>query len=475
LRTWPTIAYVSWTPKGIITTIAGNGTAGFAGDGGPGTGASLNTPADVAVDIFGNLFIADLWNNRIRKVLPPPNAEASATSLTFSSQVVGTSSSPQKITLSDIGWQILAISGVAVSGANAGDFNVTHDCGTTLTSGGNCTISVTFTPTAAGTSRTGMLTITDSSSNSPQTIQLSGTGITPTETVNLSPTSLNFGTVLEGTTSAPRPVTLTNVGNNSLNITKISVVGVDYSQTNNCGNSVAAGASCTINVSYAPSSSGTNQTRIDITDDGLSSPQSLTLSGAGTEFLLAPTAGASTSQSVAAGQTAQYTLALTPSTTTRDAVTLSCSGAPATATCSVLPSLQTFTSTTPVPVSVSVATTARGLLPGTPRRIFFPPVPLVRFFPPLACLAAFLLAIAMARRLRHGGGSFQLEQPVWPSNIALFACLSIVLGAAACGGGSATPPPQTGTPAGNYSLTVTAKSASSTNPDQSVVLTLSVQ
>jgi hypothetical protein len=51
-----------------------------------------------------------------------------------------------------------------------------------------------------------------------------------------------------------------------------------------------------------------------------------------------------------------------------------------------------------------------------------------------------------------------------------------VLGAAACGGGgSTTPPPQTGTPVGTYTLTVTAQSASSTNPDQSVVLTLSVQ
>lgn len=461
---------------GVMTTIAGNGNAAFSGDGGPATSASLNTPADVAVDIFGNLFIADLSNNRIRKVLPPPNAEVSATSLTFSRQVVGSSSSPQKITLSNIGWQILAISGVAVSGTNAGDFNVTHDCGTALTSGANCAVSVTFTPTAVGTSRAGMVTITDSSSNSPQTIQLSGTGIAPTETVNLSPASLNFGTTLEGTTSATQPVTLTNIGNNSLNIAKITVVGVDYSQTNNCGSSVAAGASCTINVSYAPSSSGTNQTRIDITDDGLSSPQSISLSGAGTEFLLAPTAGASTSQSVVAGQTAQYTLALTPSTTTRDTVTLSCSGAPVTVVCSVLPTLQTFRSTTPVPVSVSVSTMARGALPQSPGRKFFPPVTLVRFFLLLASLAAFLLAIAMVQRLRHGGGSFELGRAVRPSNIALFACLSIVLGAAACGGGgSTTPPPQTGTPVGTYTLTVTAKSASSTNPDQSVVLTLSVQ
>ncbi len=55
-------------PQGIITTVAGNGTAGFAGDGGAATAASLNTPANVAVDSAGNLYIADRNNFRVRKV-----------------------------------------------------------------------------------------------------------------------------------------------------------------------------------------------------------------------------------------------------------------------------------------------------------------------------------------------------------------------------------------------------------------------
>jgi sugar lactone lactonase YvrE len=54
--------------KGIITTVAGNGSSGYSGDGGAATNASLNNPSDVAVDDSGNLFIADLANNRIRKV-----------------------------------------------------------------------------------------------------------------------------------------------------------------------------------------------------------------------------------------------------------------------------------------------------------------------------------------------------------------------------------------------------------------------
>ncbi|MDQ2753769.1 MAG: T9SS type A sorting domain-containing protein, partial [Bacteroidota bacterium] len=54
--------------NGIITTISGDGTAGFSGDGGPATAAELNSPANVAVDALGNLYIADQGNNRVRKI-----------------------------------------------------------------------------------------------------------------------------------------------------------------------------------------------------------------------------------------------------------------------------------------------------------------------------------------------------------------------------------------------------------------------
>ena len=56
------------SPSGIITTVAGNGIKGYSGDGGPATSAQFRDPTDVAVDGSGNLFIADYNNNRIRKV-----------------------------------------------------------------------------------------------------------------------------------------------------------------------------------------------------------------------------------------------------------------------------------------------------------------------------------------------------------------------------------------------------------------------
>ena len=61
------------TPNGIITTVAGDGTAGYSGDNGPATSAQLYWPSGVAVDAAGNLYIADTLNNAIRKVTPAGN------------------------------------------------------------------------------------------------------------------------------------------------------------------------------------------------------------------------------------------------------------------------------------------------------------------------------------------------------------------------------------------------------------------
>ena len=56
--------------NGVITTVAGTGTAGYNGDGGSAISAELNLPQGIAVDSFGNLYIADTSNHRIRKVTP---------------------------------------------------------------------------------------------------------------------------------------------------------------------------------------------------------------------------------------------------------------------------------------------------------------------------------------------------------------------------------------------------------------------
>ena len=147
-----------------------------------------------------------------------PIATLSTTSLTFGGQAVGTTSSAQTVTLTNTGTVNLDINSIASSG----DFAETNSCPASLGANSSCTISVTFTPTVAGT-RTGAVTITDNASNSPQTIALTGTGLAPA--VSLSATNLTFSNQQVGTVSAAQNVTLTNTGNATLTITSIVAAG----------------------------------------------------------------------------------------------------------------------------------------------------------------------------------------------------------------------------------------------------------
>jgi hypothetical protein len=103
---------------------------------------------------------------------PPASAvNLSPSSLTFSSQFVGTAGLPQTITLTNRGTAPLNITSVGTTA----DFGQLSTCGNSLTVGASCAIGVFFVPTAGGT-RTGTLTVTDDAGNSPQTVSLTGTG-----------------------------------------------------------------------------------------------------------------------------------------------------------------------------------------------------------------------------------------------------------------------------------------------------------
>jgi len=102
--------------------------------------------------------------------------------------------------------------------------------------------------------------------------------------VQLSPTSLSFGSVAVGTSSIAQAVTLSNIGTATLTITSITLTGAnpgDFSQTNNCGTSLAVGANCNINVTFTPAAAGSRSGSLRITDTATGSPQSVSLSGTG--------------------------------------------------------------------------------------------------------------------------------------------------------------------------------------------------
>ena len=88
------------TPQGTITTVAGNGVVGFSGDGGAATAAQLNIPSDVKIDGAGNIIIADAFNNRVRTVLAArPSFQATASIQPFSAREQGAPPPPQTIDL----------------------------------------------------------------------------------------------------------------------------------------------------------------------------------------------------------------------------------------------------------------------------------------------------------------------------------------------------------------------------------------
>src|SRR5262249_52534533 len=148
--------------------------------------------------------------------------------------------------------------------------------------GANCTISVTFTPAAAG-GRSAAVTITDNATGSPRSVSLGGTGI-GTPAVTLNPTSLTFGGFNIGTPSTAQGITLTNSGTAALSISSIALTGPnsgDFSQTKHCGSSVGAGANCTISVTFTPTAAGGRGAAVTITDNASGSPRTASLTGTG--------------------------------------------------------------------------------------------------------------------------------------------------------------------------------------------------
>ena len=210
---------------------------------------------------------------------PAPIVSFSTASLTFSQQDTGTTSTAQSVTLSNIGNASLSISNIALGGTNPGDFAQTNNCASSVAAGANCTISVTFTPTAAG-SRSASLSITDNASGSPQTVSLTGTGVQPV--VTFSPSSLTFGPEGVGLTSPPQTVTLLNTGNSPVTFSGMTTYSGEFNQTNNCPMSVAAGAKCAISVTFTPNGTGVRSALLNVFDNSIGSPQTVSLTGTGT-------------------------------------------------------------------------------------------------------------------------------------------------------------------------------------------------
>ena len=276
-----------------INTVAGTpGTAGFSGDGGAATAAQLNSPQGLALDGAGDLLLADSANNRVRSianlasVAAVPVASFNPTSVTFLPQPLNIASSTQVVTLTNNGGAALTGIAISIGGADPGDFSQTNTCPGSLNAGLNCTITVTFKPTVLN-ARSALVSIADNSLGSPQTVTLSGNGIAGAPADVLSPKLLTFTPGQLVGVATTQNITLSNATGTaplSIAVNGIAIGGTnagDFSQTNNCGTTVAVGAGCTIMVTFKPTSAtpAARTATLTLTDNALDSGQMVPLTG----------------------------------------------------------------------------------------------------------------------------------------------------------------------------------------------------
>ncbi|HEY3973038.1 MAG TPA: choice-of-anchor D domain-containing protein [Candidatus Sulfotelmatobacter sp.] len=198
-------------------------------------------------------------------------------SLSFGSQAVDTTSAAKSVTIKNTatGDVVLDFTNFAVNPPFAISAN---NCGATLGSGGkSCKVSITFTPTALGAVN-GAFSVSDNAPGSPQTVPLSGTGIVQT---TLTPSSLTFAKQKVGTTSAAKNVTLKNNLPTTLTGISYSAAAPFAVSTSTCGTTLATKASCTISVTFSPTTTGIATGTLSVNDSADNSPQTVSLTGTG--------------------------------------------------------------------------------------------------------------------------------------------------------------------------------------------------
>ena len=252
---------------GGTTFIAGtqsSGGAGLAMLDDPATGAGFNTSNFVSQT--GGIYAVPVPS-------PVPAVTVSPSILTFASQNTGTVSAAQDVLLTNFGSAPLDLSNIGTTGA----FSETNNCGTSLDGGSNCSIGVTYAPTATG-KQSGTLTISDNAFTGTQKVALTGTGTAPV--AGIAPASLTFQPQAINTTSGGELVFLSNTGTGPLTFSGPGIaVSGDFAQTNNCGTVLAPKTSCEITVTFTPTVIGTETGSLTVTSNA--APQTVSLSGTG--------------------------------------------------------------------------------------------------------------------------------------------------------------------------------------------------
>jgi hypothetical protein len=366
-------------------------------------------------------------------VAPPPVMTISPAVLDFGNQAINSKSAARSVTVTNISpTDTITLTTFSIPALGFGvDI---ASCPQSLTPGASCTVAYTFNPTTAQ-SYSVMSTIQAQPvgcggcvRNYPlASFLLTGVGVQPVS--SLTPASMSF-TTTTGTTSAAQTATLTNLSGPVFAIYGISVAGAstnDYHQTNNCGLFLAVGASCTISVTFTPTSAGNDPGTLTVSSNDPTSPQTIALSGNGTSTANFVLSSSTPAQTVIPGGAAQFSLAVTAQNgASIPAVTLTATGLPPGATAtfsqsSVTPGSSSATSTLTIQTAYMTGSSNGSAWPLTA--------------PVLALIGWFFVPGKRRRRLI-------------PLSVLLFASLSGL--AAVTGCGVSYPPAQ------SYTITVTA-------------------
>jgi hypothetical protein len=210
--------------------------------------------------------------------------------LDFGDRPIGGSAAPRSVTVTNTGGAELAITGVSLGGAAASGFTIAagdDECsGVTLAVGQSCVVLVGFSPATTGRYNA-TLVFTDDAPGGQRVVALTGNAVTPPAPVAwLSTGEVSFGSHVVGTTSAAQTITVRNDGDAALAIAAVAIGGVSGGQfalgSNHCaGATLAPDATCTFDVSFAPTNTGPSGATVSVTSNASSSPDTIALSGTG--------------------------------------------------------------------------------------------------------------------------------------------------------------------------------------------------
>ena len=264
---------------GIITTVAGNGHAGFSGDGGPATNASLNTyifaagTASVTVDSTGNLYISDMGNDRIREVQAnPPTFTVSPLTLSFTAVSEALAPPAQAVQIAG------SVPNLAFTAQTSGAPWLTLST-TSGTLPYNLQVSVDPSQLAAGLYSATIVITVPAASTTPITVQVSLTVAAPaTQRLSVSSQSLSFS-VTQGAAPATSQLTLTDTGSGSLNFTAsaLAATGGNWISISPTGGTVTASSPVSLTVTANPGTLAASTYTSTITIASATTGQSITV------------------------------------------------------------------------------------------------------------------------------------------------------------------------------------------------------